>query len=220
MGCKCIRFRRYPTRSFESEILLRNAVVAGGGGAPSGSEQAHKPTERSRSVLIALQQTERRADEHAGDRVPAARCASSRRQGPLHYPVQRTLPLAQVTQKRRVRPRRGREPRARPKSVPLGTVKPGDSCWTPQGPFPTVVRISSGRFTFSKSLSEPRVPMMVSALLAETQLNVLFLIPGPKTLLPMSKGGVHSSAASSPGTRRRGLRVTPAAAFEPRMERE
>lgn len=34
------------------------------------------------------------------------------------------------------------------KSVPPGTVKPKENCWTPKGPFPTIMRILSGRFKF------------------------------------------------------------------------
>lgn len=34
------------------------------------------------------------------------------------------------------------------KSVPLGIVRPKGNCWAPKEPFPTIMRILSGRFKF------------------------------------------------------------------------
>lgn len=148
MGCERIRFQRHPTRSFESETLRGTRSWLGGGVRPSASERAQRPTESSRPVALnALPQTERRADKYAGNGVPSACCASSGSEDHALPGPMDDSPRSDASEMRSPPASRERATREA-KTCVLGTAKPEDDCRTPKGPFPAVVRISSGRFTF------------------------------------------------------------------------
>lgn len=191
MGCKRIRFQRHPTRSFESETLRGTRSWLGGGVRPSASERAQRPTESSRPVALnALPQTERRANKYAGNGVPCACCASSGSEDHALPGLMDDSPRSDASEMRSPPASRERATREA-ETCALRTAKPEDDCRTPKGPFPAVVRISSGRFTCPHSHSWPADPS-----------------PHVKT-----RGAQLS--CEQPGTKRRGPRVTPAAALEP-----
>lgn len=148
MGCERIRFQRHPTRSFESETLRGTRSWLGGGVRPSASERAQRPTESSRPVALnALPQTERRANKYAGNGVPSACCASSGSEDHALPGPMDDSPRSDASEMRSPPASRERATREA-ETCALGTAKPEDDCRTPKGPFPAVVRISSGRFTF------------------------------------------------------------------------